>query len=427
MENIKYCLYARKSSESDERQALSIDWQIKEMIEKANREWIIIAWTLIESHSAKETWKRPVYNQMMSEIWEWKYNWIVTWAPDRLSRNAWDLWSLIDLMDNWKLHEIRTNWQNFRNSPNEKFLLMILCSQAKLENDNKWINVTRWLKNKAELWIRPWIAPIWYLNQKSHERNGWKIITDLERAPIIKQIFEKVGYDWYKWRAIYEWLKNEIWFTTRWWKTLTLGWVYRILNETFYYWKFEYPRKSWNWYDWDYEKIITKELFDLCQSQLNIWIRYRKRTKVFNFTRIMKCWYCWSWITAHEKFKKLVNGNINSYIYYNCTKSKNLDCKERFIEENELIRQFLELIDKLKISEVDISNKLNDELERFNNFQSLFWKAQNSKDSHKKIWIKDYMKYLLREWQREEKREVLSYIKSDIFIQDRKVELRQTT
>lgn len=37
-EPIKYCLYARKSSEAEERQALSIDSQIKEMPQLAERE-----------------------------------------------------------------------------------------------------------------------------------------------------------------------------------------------------------------------------------------------------------------------------------------------------------------------------------------------------------------------------------------------------
>jgi hypothetical protein len=35
---LKYVLYARKSSESDEKQAMSIDGQLMEMKEKAKRE-----------------------------------------------------------------------------------------------------------------------------------------------------------------------------------------------------------------------------------------------------------------------------------------------------------------------------------------------------------------------------------------------------
>ena len=134
---LKYCLYARKSSESDERQAMSIDSQLAEMRALAVNEGLNVVCELQESHSAKDSGKRPVYNQMLTGIANDEYNAVLTWAPDRLSRNAGDLGSVVDLMDQHKLLHIRTYSQTFTNSPNEKFLLMILCSQAKLENDNR--------------------------------------------------------------------------------------------------------------------------------------------------------------------------------------------------------------------------------------------------------------------------------------------------
>ncbi|MBU4536440.1 recombinase family protein [Patescibacteria group bacterium] len=131
---VKYCLYARKSTESEERQILSIDSQIKEMLLLADREGLEIVSMKRESHSAKETGQRPVFNEIIEEIKQGKYNGILTWAPDRISRNAGDLGQIVDLMDSGYLLDIRTFGQQFGNNPNEKFLLMILGSQAKLEN-----------------------------------------------------------------------------------------------------------------------------------------------------------------------------------------------------------------------------------------------------------------------------------------------------
>ena len=57
---IQYCLYARKSSEDDERQAMSIDSQIKEMKEIAARDGFVVKDIRQENHSAKASGQRPV-------------------------------------------------------------------------------------------------------------------------------------------------------------------------------------------------------------------------------------------------------------------------------------------------------------------------------------------------------------------------------
>ncbi len=56
-----------------------------------------------ESHSAKESGQRPVFKELLEEIRKGTYDGILTWVADRLSRNAGDLGSLVDLMDQKRL------------------------------------------------------------------------------------------------------------------------------------------------------------------------------------------------------------------------------------------------------------------------------------------------------------------------------------
>ena len=71
---VKYVLYARKSTESEERQILSIDSQIKEMLLLGEREGLEIVAMKRESHSAKEAGQRPVFNEIVEEMKAGKYN-----------------------------------------------------------------------------------------------------------------------------------------------------------------------------------------------------------------------------------------------------------------------------------------------------------------------------------------------------------------
>lgn len=418
---VKYCLYARKSTESEERQVLSIDSQIKEMLQLAERESLEIVEIKRESHSAKETGQRPVFNEIIEEIKQEKFNGILTWAPDRISRNAGDLGKIVDLMDSGVLQEIRTYGQKFTNSPNEKFLLMILGSQAKLENDNRGINVKRGLRARCEMGLWPTVAPLGYLNQK-HMDKKCQLIQDPQRAPIIRKIFEKVAYENYSGRKIYHWLRFDLNFYTRGNKPLTLGGVYRTLDNPFYYGVFEYPRNSGQWYTGKHEPIITKELFDKAQA----WLKRDKivrENKEFAFTKLFTCGYCGSGISAEEKFKQLKDGTQARYIYYSCSRARDRHCKNKYIREEDLIKELLKIIDEMNINELGMRQKLEDEINRFNIFQKSVMgekhKIQNTKDTD----IRNYAKYLLKEGSVSEKRELLGNLRSRIIYKDKKLEL----
>ena len=65
---LNYCLYARKSSEDEERQALSIESQVKEMGKIIERDHLSVITVKTEAHSAKNSGEREVFNKMIEEI-----------------------------------------------------------------------------------------------------------------------------------------------------------------------------------------------------------------------------------------------------------------------------------------------------------------------------------------------------------------------
>ena len=418
----RFVLYARKSTESEERQVLSIDSQVKEMLQIAEKESLNVVEIRRESHSAKATGERPVFNEILADIRTNRFNGILTWAPDRLSRNAGDLGSLVDLMDQTLLLEIRTYGQKFTNSPNEKFLLMILGSQAKLENDNRGVNVKRGLRMRAEMGLRPGVTPTGYLNEKRIDRKCQALV-DPQRAPIIKQMFEKVAYEKWSGRKLYHWLKFDLNFRTKSDKHLSLSNIYTILINPFYYGVFEYPVGSGNWYTGKHQPIIKKKLFDQAREQMEK-DQIQKENKEFAFTKLITCGLCGSGITAEEKFKKQKNGNIHRYVYYGCTRTRDLHCKGGYIREEELINQLVVILDELDVNELGVRDKFEKELERYNKFRRMVLDLEkDEKLPEEKIDIKTYAKYLLREGSMVEKRELLGCLKSRLVLKNKVVYL----
>ncbi len=420
-EPVRYCLYARKSSEVEEKQALSIDSQIKEMLAVAARDSLEIVEVYRESHSAKECGKRPVYNELITNIKLGKFNGILVWHPDRLSRNAGDLGALVDLLDQKKLVEIRTFNQRFANNPNEKFLLMILGSQAKLENDNKSVNVKRGMRTRVEMGLWPSPAPIGYLNEKRSDRKC-QVMLDPDRSWVIKQIFEKYNKGW-SGRRLYHWLRHDLNFKSIRDKYLSVSNIYNIIKNHFYYGMLEYPKGSGNFYVGKQEPLISKELFLSAQDAFK---KDKKReTRNFAFTRLMVCGLCGSGVTGEEKYKHLANGKTAHYIYYGCTDGKRMDCKNPYIREDHLIEQLIKLIDKMDVNEFGVRNKFQEEISRYNRFRKEVLRLSDKPMHQDEIDVRTYAKYVLRDGSNEEKRELLGLLKGRIKVANKTITLAE--
>ena len=388
----------------------------------AQKDGLNVAEIRRESHSAKDSGARPVYNELLDDIKIGKFNAILTWATDRLSRNAGDLGRLVDLMDQGHLVDIRTHGQRFTNSPNEKFLLMILGSQAKLENDHRGVNVKRGLKTAAESGHRPCQVPVGYTIRPVYGGRG-KVVPDPERAHVVRQIFERMASGEHSGRSIYMWLRGEAKFLTPNGKFLALSGVYKMIGNTYYYGEFEYPKGSGKWFKGDNEPIISKDLYDRAIKQMRLPPQSRA-VKEFDFVKTLKCGNCGYGITAEDHIKRYKNGKSTRFVYYKCTQQVKKLCGQPSIREEELLRQLTDLMDKVDIDQIGARQKLENEVLRFNRFSEGVLGKKAAPSIKTEIDIRNYAKYILREGTRDEKREILSCLKSKIYLKDRMIYLK---
>ncbi|MDY6896405.1 MAG: zinc ribbon domain-containing protein, partial [Thermotogota bacterium] len=152
----------------------------------------------------------------------------------------------------------------------------------------------------------------------------------------------------------------------------------------------------------------------------------QKENKEFAFTRLITCGLCGSGITAEEKFKKQKNGNVHRYVYYGCTRSRDLHCKGGYIREEELISQLTAILDKINVNKLGIQAKFEKEMERYNKFRRfVLGLGKDEKLPDEEINIKTYAKYLLNEGTIIEKRELLGCLKSKLIIKNKTVQLEK--
>lgn len=143
---LRYVMYLRKSSEEDTRQTKSIAdqkaeclarvayWGIKFNVKTDIRE---------EKHSAKEAGLRDVFTAMLNEVRSGKYDGIVAWHPDRLSRNMKEAGEIIDLVDKGIIKDLKFASWSFENTPSGKMLLGLAFVMAKEYSDKLSVDVSR--------------------------------------------------------------------------------------------------------------------------------------------------------------------------------------------------------------------------------------------------------------------------------------------
>ena len=328
-QKIRYFLYARKSSESEDRQVQSIDDQINRLKEYANDLGLDIKKVYTESKSAKKPNNRPIFDEIIERIENGEAEGILCWQINRLSRNPIDSGKLSWLLQRGILKSIRTTEREYL--PEDNVLIFSVESGVA----NQFIldlskNTKRGMQSKLEKGWQTGIAPLGYLNDKENKT----IITDPERFNLVRKMWNLMLTGNYTPPKILEIANNEWGFRTRKFKRmgdnpLSKSGIYKMFTNLFYARVIQNKRTGMQ-YQGEHEGMVTMEEYDRVQILLGKEGRPRPQQHQFAFTGAMRCGECGCFYTAEIKKKVLKSGIINEHTYYHCTrKTTKVKCTQK--------------------------------------------------------------------------------------------------
>lgn len=374
---LRYFIYARKSSESEDRQMASIDDQKKEVEKIAEELGLNIVGIFSESKSAKAP-GREAFNTMLDSIEKGEADGILCWKLNRLARNPVDGGKISWLLQNNIIQHIQCFGRDYKPSDN------VLMMQVELGMANQFVkdlsvDVKRGMRQKAERgWNPSPILPIGYIHNKDKRGKVMpkEIITDDKRYPIVQKLWKLMLTGAYSIADIKR-EGDKLGLMNRNKQPYCIHTYHKLFKTEFYYGYF-YNRDSKNKlkrYLGKHKPIVTMSQFDKVQVFIG---NYKKntRSKKYNYTYkgLMNCGECGCSITAERKFQvrctncrykfsclhrndcskcntlisEMASPTIIDIIYYRCTKRKGY-CSQKTISEPELEKQYIKELEDIEI------------------------------------------------------------------------------
>ena len=332
---MKYFLYARKSTDVEDKQILSIEAQLAELQALAKREQLNVVEVCVEKQSAKMP-GRPVFNDMVARIQKGEAQGIVCWKIDRLARNPVDGGQIQWLLQNKVIAHIQTHDRGYY--PADNVLMMsVEFGMANQYIRDLSVNTARGLRAKARQGHFPGTAPVGYLNDQRTKT----IVLNRKKSKMIRAAFELYAKNRSRYEDIGQFLYNNGMRSTG-GKRMHDEQITFILSNIFYYGHFKYSGEI---YEGRHTPIVSKQLFDKVQKVMierGHPMVVGKELKIY--CGLMSCGECGMSITAEVQKKHLKNGDTHHYTYYRCTKKSAARCSQSYVREEELTADFSNII-----------------------------------------------------------------------------------
>jgi site-specific DNA recombinase len=346
---LRYILYARRSSDRDDLQTLSLDQQVHILRQLALSRDLDVVEEFTESASAKLS-GRPVFREVVKRLEAGKADGILVWRLDRLARNLVDGATLIDLLARGRFKEIVTPEATYSSTGDSKFMLAMLFGAAAKYTDDLADAVRRGNRDVLDRGKVPGPVPLGYLKTHVHERSPGPgtVIPDPERFELVKDIFRQIldgntnVRDVWR-RAVAGGLTIRPTENTL-ARPVSLPTVHLILRNAFYTGQIE---RAGVLYKGEHAPMVTRADFDQVQASIG-----RKRNLVrppvhhdFLYHGLLRC-PCSRSLVGESHTKRGL-----TWVYYRCSRRKpgQYRCPEVPIPEPELTNAIANQLEHVQV------------------------------------------------------------------------------
>jgi DNA invertase Pin-like site-specific DNA recombinase len=338
----KYVIYARKSSESEDRQVLSIESQVHELKQLAIRHGVEVADVLTESFSAKAP-GRPVFADLMRRIDRGDIRGVLCWKMDRLARNPYDSGVILQAQADGKLERIITSDGIKTANGNDRLMGTFELAIATKFIDDLRANVKRGNRARFEKGWPNYRPPLGYLNDPVHKT----VIKDEERFALVRRM----------WGMLLDGTRpRDIAHTARTaWNLRTprvgkMGGtlvsnstVHRLFTDRYYAGYIDL--KDGRSYLGAHEPMISLDDFERAQKLLGRRAHRRAEQHTNPLAGLMRCGHCGCSIVAEFHVKR-----GRTYTYHRCGRSKpGVPCREKPLSDAKVKLQMAEYFERLAI------------------------------------------------------------------------------
>jgi site-specific DNA recombinase len=307
-----HVIYARKSSESDDRQVLSIDSQVQELKLLALRRGLTIDEVITEAHSAKAP-GRPVFGVLMRRVAKGEIAGIFCWKMDRLARNHFDTGQVLQALADKKLAQVVTPERAYTADGNDRFLGNFEFGIATKFIDDLRANVKRGNRARFQQGWPNFRPPIGYLEDRATKT----VVKDPKRFPLVRRMWDELLSGRMKPMQISRTAEKDWGLRTR--KTAHLGgkpltfqYVFRLFANPYYMGLIQL--KNGETYKGAHEPMVTPDEFEGAQALLGRPGRSRPSRHTFAYAGMLSCGLCGRTLVPEVHTKR----SGKRFVYYRC-------------------------------------------------------------------------------------------------------------